>query len=107
MDTGQIEIGRLEDEMKRTRARIDSRLDELNCALTARVAVVRRRGAWTIAALAFASTAAVLWMRRNRRRQGLPRYSGIPRAARSRRRISSREGGRQLVGMTGFEPATP
>jgi hypothetical protein len=81
MDTGQIETRHLEDEMKRTRARIDGKLDELNNAFTARIRTVRRRGPLAIAAILGISMAAVIWMRRHRR-QGLPRYSGIPRVTR-------------------------
>jgi hypothetical protein len=81
MDTGQVETAHIEDEMKRTRARIDCKLDALNHVFDARVATVRRRGPLTVIALVAASTAAVVWMRR-RRRQGLPRYSGIPRNTR-------------------------
>jgi hypothetical protein len=78
MDTGQVETEHIEDEMKRTRARIDCKLDELNNVFTARVDTVRRRAPLTVIALLAVSTAAFVWARR-RRRQGLPRYSGIPR----------------------------
>ena len=81
MDTRQVDTEHLEDEMKRTRARIDCKLDELNNALSARVATVRRRGPLTVGALVAVSTVAFLWTRR-RKRQGLPRYSGIPRTSR-------------------------
>lgn len=75
MDTGQIDTTHLEDEMRRTRARIDAKLDELN----ARMAVAKRNGPWAIAAVVALSTAAMLWFRRRKHHQGLPRYSGIPR----------------------------
>lgn len=81
MDTGQVETGRIEDEMRRTRARIDGKLDELSRAVNGRMATVRRLGPWTAVAVAAMSAAAVLWMRR-RRRQGLPRHVGIPRMSR-------------------------
>lgn len=75
MDTGQIDTAYLEDEMRRTRARIDEKLDELN----ARMALARRSSApWAVGALLALSTAGMLWLRR-RKHQGLPRYSGIPR----------------------------
>ena len=75
MDTGQVDTARLENEMRRTRARIDAKLDQLN----ARMAVATRNGPWAIAALVALSTAAMLWLRRRKHQQGLPRYSGIPR----------------------------
>ena len=75
MDTGQVDTARLENEMRRTRARIDAKLDHLN----ARMAVATRNGPWAIAALVALSTAAMLWFRRRKHQQGLPRYSGIPR----------------------------
>jgi len=75
MDTGQIDTTHLEDEMRRTRARIDAKLDELN----ARMAVAKRNGPWAIAAVVALSTAMMLWFRRRKHQQGLPRYSGIPR----------------------------
>lgn len=81
MDTGQVETRHIEDEMKRTRARIDCKLDELNNAFNARIRTVRRRGPLALIAVVAVSTVAVVWMRR-RRRQGLPRYSGIPRVTR-------------------------
>jgi len=81
MDTGQVETEHIEDEMRRTRARIDCKLDELNNVFNARVATVRRRGPLAVIALVAISTAAFVWTRR-RKRQGLPRYSGIPRISR-------------------------
>jgi hypothetical protein len=76
MDTGQIDTARLEDEMRRTRARIDAKLDALQTRLT----VARRNsGPWAIGALVALSTAAMFWFRRRKHQQGLPRYSGIPR----------------------------
>ena len=76
MDTGQIDTAHLEDEMRRTRARIDARLDQLNARMAA---AKRNSGPWAIAALVTLSTAAMLWVRRRKQHQGLPRYSGIPR----------------------------
>ena len=75
MDTGQIDTAHLEDEMRRTRARIDAKLDELNLRMAA---AKRSSGPWAIGVLVALSTAATLWFRR-RKPQGLPRYSGIPR----------------------------
>jgi hypothetical protein len=80
MDTRQVDTEYFQDEMKRTRARIDSKLDELNNVFTMRVTTVRRRAPLTVALLVL-STAALVW-RRRRKRQGLPRYSGIPRLSR-------------------------
>ena len=82
MDTGQVETRHIEDEMKRTRDRIDCKLDELNHAFKGRIATARGRGPLVLVALVSVSVAAAVWMRR-RKRQGLPRYSGIPRRARA------------------------
>ena len=74
MDTGQVDAGRIENQMRETRARLDRKLDALN----ARSAAARDQGLWAASALA-GIVGAVLLIRAGRRRlRRRPRQIALP-----------------------------
>ena len=80
MDTGQVDTGRIEDQMRQTRARLDQKLDALN----ARSATARDQGLWAVSVLA-GLVGAVLLIRAGRRRlRRRPRAVLLPAQRRMR-----------------------
>jgi hypothetical protein len=80
MDTGQVDTGRIEEQMRETRARLDRKLDALN----ARSAAARDQGLWAASVLG-GIVGAVLLIRAGRRRlRRRPRAVALPAQHRMR-----------------------